>query len=112
MSAPMPPPVPGTSNVRVTQGEATRDDLIARMGTGLVVTSLIGSSINPTTGAYSRGASGFWVEGGEIAHPVNEITIAGSLPEVVRTIVPANDADLNRAVAVPSLLVEGLTLGA
>lgn len=106
------PPQPGTSNIRVTQGEATRDELIARMGTGLVVTALMGSSINPTTGAYSRGASGFWVEGGRIVHPVNEITIAGSLPEMVRTLVPANDADLTRAVAVPSLLVEGLTVGA
>lgn len=104
------PPVPGTSNIRVTQGPACRDELMAQMGTGLVVTSLMGSSINPTTGAYSRGASGFWVEGGRIVHPVNEITVAGSLPEVVRSIVPANDADLSRAVAVPSLLVEGLTV--
>ncbi len=104
------PPMPGTSNIRVTEGEASRDELMARMGTGLVVTSLIGSSINPTPGAYSRGASGFWVEGGRIVHPVNEITIAGSLPGMVRSLVPANDADLNRAMAVPSLLVEGLTV--
>lgn len=106
------PPQPGTSNIRVTQGDVGRDELIARMGTGLVVTGLIGASINPTTGAYSRGASGFWVEGGEIAHPVNEITIAGSLPEIVRTLIPANDADPHRALSVPSLLVEGLTVGA
>ena len=106
------PPSPGTANVRVTEGAATRDELIARMGTGLIVTSMIGSSINPTTGAYSRGASGFWVEGGRIAHPVNEITIAGSLPEFMATILPANDADPHRAVSVPSLLVEGLTVGA
>ena len=105
-------PAPGPTNVRVTQGAATREDLIRAMGTGLVVTSMIGASINPTTGAYSRGASGFWVEGGEIAYPVNEITIAGSLPEMIRTIVPANDADPARAVSVPSLLVEGLTIGA
>ncbi|HUF85742.1 MAG TPA: TldD/PmbA family protein [Thermohalobaculum sp.] len=106
------PPQPGTSNIRVTQGDVGRDALIARMGTGLVVTGLIGASINPTTGAYSRGASGLWVEGGEIAHPVNEITIAGSLPEIVRTLIPADDADPHRAVSVPSLLVEGLTVGA
>jgi len=106
------PPSPGTSNIRVTTGASSRQELIRQMGTGLVVTSLIGSSVNPTTGAYSRGASGFWVEGGEIVHPVNEVTVAGSLPEMVRTLVPANDADPDKAVSVPSLLVEGLTVGA
>ena len=106
------PPSPGTTNVRMTQGTHSRDELIAEMGTGLLVTSMIGASINPTTGDYSRGAAGFWVEGGRIAYPVNEITIAGSLPEMLRTIRAANDADPNRAVSAPSLLVEGLTVGA
>jgi len=109
---PSAPPRPGTTNIRLTQGTRSREDLIREMGTGLLVTSMIGSSINPTTGAYSRGASGFWVEGGAIAHPVNEITIAGSLPEMLKTLIPANDADPWKAVSVPSLLVEGLTLGA
>src|SRR5690625_4959156 len=68
------PPSPGTSNIRMTEGTQSRDQLIAEMGTGLIVTSMIGASVNPTTGAYSRGAAGFWVEGGEIAYPVNEIT--------------------------------------
>ncbi|HUS52604.1 MAG TPA: TldD/PmbA family protein [Thermohalobaculum sp.] len=106
------PPSPGTSNIRVTEGAQSRADLIAAMGTGLLVTSLIGSSVNATTGAYSRGATGFWVEGGEIAYPVNEVTVAGSLPEMVRRLVPANDADPHRAHSVPSMLVEGLTIGA
>ncbi len=106
------PPAPGVTNVRLTQGPDSRDDLIAAMGTGLIVTSMIGASINATTGTYSRGASGFWVEGGEIAYPVNEITIAGSLPEVIKTLRPANDADPHRASVVPSLLVQGLTIGA
>ncbi len=106
------PPSPGTTNIRVTQGSEPREALIRAMGRGLVVTSLIGSSVNATTGAYSRGASGFWVENGQIAHPVNEATVAGSLPEMMRSIVPANDADPHRAVSVPSLLVEGLTIGA
>ncbi|MEL7349093.1 MAG: TldD/PmbA family protein, partial [Pseudomonadota bacterium] len=106
------PPAPGVTNVRVTQGETDAAGLCREIGTGLYVTSFIGSSINPTTGAYSRGASGFWIEGGEIAYPVNEITLAGSLPEVIKSIVPGNDADLQRAAAVPSLLVEGLTVGA
>jgi len=109
---PSAPPQPGATNIRITQGPRSRADLIGQMGTGLIVTSMIGSSINPTTGAYSRGASGFWVENGEIAHPVNEITIAGSLPEMLRSLVPADDADPWRAMSVPSLLVEGLTIGA
>ena len=106
------PPSPGTSNIRVTEGAQSRADLIAAMGTGLLVTSMIGSSVNATTGAYSRGASGFWIEGGEIAYPVNEVTVAGSLREMVRTLVPANDADPHKAHSVPSMLVEGLTIGA
>jgi PmbA protein len=104
------PPTPSLTNVALTEGTASRDELIAAMGTGLVVTSLIGSSISPTTGDYSRGASGYWVENGEIAYPVNECTIAGNLPEMLRSIVPANDARHYLSRVVPSLLVEGLTI--
>jgi len=104
------PPSPSISNVTLTQGVRSRDALIRDMGTGLVVTSMIGSSINPTTGDYSRGASGFWVENGEIAYPVNECTIAGNLLEMLLSIVPANDARNYLSRVVPSLLVEGLTL--
>lgn len=104
------PPSPGTSNLSLTQGDKTRDELIADMGEGLVVTSLIGSSVSPTTGSYSRGASGFWVEGGEIAYPVNELTIAGSLPVFMKRLTPANDADMTKSMIVPSILVEGLTV--
>ena len=106
------PPSPGTTNLRLTGEPTSRDALLRDMGTGLVITSMIGSSVNPTTGAYSRGASGFWVEGGEIAYPVNEITVAGSLPEMMKTLRAADDADPNRAIQVPSLLVEGLVIGA
>ena len=83
---------------------------MSEMGSGLLVTSLIGSSINPTTGDYSRGASGFWVENGEIAYPVNECTIAGNLHDMLRSIIPANDARTYLSRVVPSLLVEGLTI--
>ena len=104
------PPSPGLTNIALTEGKASRDELIAAMGTGLLVSSLIGSSINPTTGDYSRGASGFWVENGEIAYPVNECTIAGNLHDMLRSIVPANDARRHLSRVVPSLLVEGLTI--
>ena len=70
------------SNIDLTSGTASRADLIRDMGTGLLVTSLIGSTISPTTGDYSRGASGFWVENGEILYPVEEITIAGNMAEI------------------------------
>ncbi|PVA09614.1 modulator protein [Pelagivirga sediminicola] len=104
------PPRPGTWNIALTQGEATRDDLIAGMGTGLLVTSMIGSTINPNTGDYSRGASGFWIENGEIAYPVNELTIAGNLHDMLMHLTPANDARTHLSSVVPSLLVEGMTL--
>ena len=104
------PPSPSVSNIALTQGDKTRDLLIAEMGTGLLVTSMIGASINPTTGDYSRGASGFWIENGEIAYPVNECTIAGNLRDLLMRITPANDARGHLSHVVPSLLVEGLTL--
>lgn len=104
------PPSPSVGNVALTQGNLGRDGLIAEMGTGLLVTSFIGATINPTTGDYSRGASGFWVENGEILYPVNECTIAGNLHEMLRRITPANDARAHLSHLVPSLLVEGLTL--
>lgn len=103
-------PSPSVGNVALTQGRLGRDGLIAEMGTGLLVTSFIGATINPTTGDYSRGASGFWVENGEILYPVNECTIAGNLHEMLRRITPANDARAHLSHLVPSLLVEGLTL--
>ncbi len=104
------PPSPSSSNLTLTQGDKSREDLMREIGTGLLVTSLIGSSINPTTGDYSRGASGFWIENGEIAYPVNECTIAGNLRDMLKAITPANDARLHLSRIVPSLMVEGLTL--
>ncbi|NIY79522.1 TldD/PmbA family protein [Celeribacter sp. HF31] len=104
------PPSPTSGNVTLTQGNQTREELMREMGTGLLITSMIGSSINPTTGDYSRGASGFWIENGEIAYPVNECTIAGNLRDMLKTLVPANDARTHLSRVVPSLLVEGMTL--
>jgi PmbA protein len=104
------PPSPSNWNVALTQGSASRDYLIRDMGTGLLVTSMIGSTINPNTGDYSRGASGLWIENGQIAYPVNECTIAGNLRDMLRRIIPANDARLHLSRVVPSLLVEGMTL--
>jgi PmbA protein len=104
------PPSPSTSNIDLTLGTATRDDLLRQMGTGLLVTSMIGSTISATTGDYSRGASGFWVENGQLAYPVHECTIAGNLKDMLLRIIPANDARAHLSTRVPSLLVDGMTL--
>ena len=104
------PPNPSLTNIALTQGDQTREDLIKQMGTGLLVTSMIGSTINPNTGDYSRGASGFWIENGEITYAVNECTVAGNLRDMLMTITPANDGRAHLSRVVPSLLVEGLTL--
>ena len=103
-------PAPSVGNFALTQGAQSRDALLAQMGTGLLITSMIGSTINPNTGDYSRGASGFWVENGEITYPVNECTVAGNLHEMLASLIPANDARTHLSRVVPSLLVEGLVL--
>jgi PmbA protein len=103
-------PMPSNWNIELTQGTASFDDLVRDMGTGLLVTSMIGSTINPNTGDYSRGASGLWVENGEITHAINECTIAGNLRDMLMAIVPANDARPHLSRVVPSLLVSGMTL--
>ncbi|MGA0613197.1 TldD/PmbA family protein [Paracoccus sp. KR1-242] len=104
------PPSPGITNLVLTPGEKSREDLIRDMGRGLLVTSMLGASINSTTGDYSRGASGFWVENGQITHAVNECTIAGNLRDMLMRLTAANDVRDWRASRVPSLLIEGMTV--
>lgn len=104
------PPSPSVGNARLTPGDHSQEDLLKQMGTGLLITSMIGSSINANTGDYSRGASGFWVENGEITYAVNECTVAGNLRDMLRGMIPANDARAHLSRVVPSLLVEGLTI--
>jgi PmbA protein len=103
-------PMPTNWNIELTQGTASFDDLVRDMGTGLLVTSMIGSTINPNTGDYSRGAAGLWVENGEITHTINECTIAGNLRDMLMAMIPANDARPHLSRVVPSLLVSGMTL--
>lgn len=76
----------GTTNLWLEPGEKTLDEMIAELDRGLIVTELIGMGFNPTTGDYSRGAAGLWVENGEILHPVEEITIAGNLGDMLQSI--------------------------
>ena len=104
------PPSPGLTNVLMTPGAHSPAELAAQMGRGLLVTSMLGASINATTGDYSRGAAGFWIENGQIAYPVNECTIAGNLRDMLMRLIPANDLIAWRGMSVPSLLVEGMTV--
>ncbi len=101
----------GTRNVRITSNQNSLDDLIKEMGTGLLVTELIGSSVNILTGNYSRGASGFWVENGEIQHPVTEVTIASTLQSMFKHIVGVGkDVDLRQSMQTGSILIDHMTV--
>jgi PmbA protein len=104
------PPSPGLTNLSLTPGQQSPEDMIAGMGTGLYVTSMLGASINPTTGDYSRGASGFWVENGRVTYPVNECTIAGNLRDMLMRVTPADDIRATDRFRIPGILVEGLTI--
>ena len=101
---------PSTSNVYLPAGPLSPAGLMADTGQGLYVTELIGSSINMVTGDYSRGASGYWIEDGQLTFPVSEITIAGNLRDMFKTIVPASNLEFRSSVNAPNLRVEGLTI--
>ena len=103
-------PSPTNWNIELSSPEDYCDNLLSEMRNGLLVTSLIGSTINPNTGDYSRGISGFWVEDGQICYPVSEITIAGNLKEMLKKIILGNDAQRHLSYVVPSILVEDMTL--
>jgi PmbA protein len=103
-------PGAGATNVDLLPGSVSRAELMCDVKRGLYVTELIGQGVNPVTGDYSRGASGFIIENGEIAEPVAEITIAGNLLDMFRMLVAANDLEHRRTVNVPTLRIEGMTV--
>jgi len=84
---------------------------LKQMGTGLVVTELLGHGMNMVTGDYSRGAAGFWVENGVIVHPVEEITIAGNMADMLKMIIGiGNDVLVQGSKQVGSILIERMTV--
>ena len=102
----------GSHNLVVSHGDDDLAALMRRMGRGLLVTEQLGQGVNAVTGDFSRGAAGFWVEGGEIAHPVEEVTIAGNLREMFRDIVAiGRDVDRRGARHTGSILVGRMTVG-
>jgi PmbA protein len=104
-------PSPGASNLHLSAGAVTPEALMADIAEGFYVTDLIGMGVNQVTGDYSRGASGFWIENGRRSYPVSEVTIAGNLLEMFRTLAPANDLEFRFGTNAPTVRVEGLTVG-
>ena len=101
----------GVRNVSVSQSDMDLDMLLRAMGTGLLVTELMGQGVNSVTGDYSRGAAGFWVENGQIQYPVEEITVAGNLKDVFRNLVAVgNDNQIPGSINTGSWLVEQMTV--
>ncbi|MCQ8186038.1 TldD/PmbA family protein [Parvularcula maris] len=103
-------PSSGPSNLDLLPGELSPEELIRQAGTGLYVTDMFGPQINGNTGDYSVGCSGYAIEGGEIAYPVSEITIAGNLLQMWGSIVAGNDLKRKGSVNAPTLLIEKMTI--
>jgi PmbA protein len=104
-------PSPGASNLHLEPGAQSPDELIKDIGEGFYLTDLIGMGVNGVTGDYSRGASGFWIENGERTYPVSEVTIAGHLLDIFRSLTPANDLEFRYGTNAPTVRIEGLTIG-
>lgn len=104
------PPSPSPTNLYMQAGDISVADMLKQIDTGFYVTELIGMGVNGVTGDYSRGASGFWIEKGDIAYPVSEITIASNLKEMFLNMTPADDLAFRRGVNAPTVLVENMSL--
>jgi PmbA protein len=104
------PPGVSPHNMTLRPGAASPAEMMKAMGAGLFVTSMFGPSLNANTGDWSAGVSGFWFEGGELAYPVAEITVAGNLIEMYARLQPASDLEFRGASNAPSLLVDALAV--
>ena len=104
------PPSANVTNFFLESGDVSPSDLISANENALLVTEMIGHGINYVTGDYSRGASGFWIENGEIVYPVNEITIAGNLSEMFANVTAADDLEFKYGIDAPTLRIDGMTI--
>lgn len=107
---PSGPPSPASSNLYMDKGALSPQALIKDIKNGLYVCETFGMGVNTVTGDYSQGAAGFWIENGEIAYPVSEITIAGHMGEMFKTMTPANDLVFRYATNAPTLRVDNMTV--
>lgn len=103
-------PMPGPTNFWLEAGSVTQEEMIAEIESGLLILELIGFGVNGATGDYSRGASGFWIEKGEIAYPVSEITVAGNLKDMFAKLIPADDLEFRAGVDAPTVRIDGMTV--
>jgi PmbA protein len=103
-------PSPGAYNLHMEPGRLSPAELMADIKEGFYVTDLIGSGVNGVTGDYSRGAAGFWIENGKLTYAVSEVTIAGHLLPMFKSLTPANDLEFRYGVNAPTLRIEGLTI--
>lgn len=103
-------PVPGTSNLYLEAGETSLEDMIKSIKKGLLITEIFGHGANIVTGDYSQGVGGFYIENGEIAYPVSEITVASNLKYMFKHMIPASDLIFESSVNSPSLLIEKMTI--
>jgi len=103
-------PSPGAYNLHLEPGKDSPEALISDIKQGFYITDLIGSGVNGVTGDYSRGASGFWIENGKISYPVSEVTIAGHLFDIFKSLTPASDLTFRYGVDSPTVRIEGLTV--
>ena len=101
---------PASTNLALEPGDISPEELISSVGSGFYITELIGQGVHMVTGEYSRGASGYWIENGELTFPVSEVTVASNLVDMFMRITPANDIDRSFGVAAPTLAIEGMTL--
>jgi PmbA protein len=101
---------PTSTNLALEPGTISPEDLIRQVGTGFYVTELIGQGVDMITGEYSRGATGFWIENGELTYAVSEVTIASNLKDMFMRVTPASDIDRKFGVAAPTIAIEGMTL--
>jgi PmbA protein len=104
------PPGPSATNLYLEPGKQSPQELMADIRQGLYVTELIGHGVNGVTGDYSRGAAGYWIEDGQLAHPVSEVTIAGNLKEMFLHLTPASDLVFRYGTDAPTLRIDGMTL--
>jgi PmbA protein len=103
-------PGPGASNLHLEAGGVSPEALIADIEEGFYVNDLIGMGVNQVTGDYSRGAAGFWIVSGKCTYPVSEVTIAGNLIDMFKTLTPANDLEFRYGTNAPTVRIEGLTV--